>query len=170
MSKRGKSPVIRFRDGTTPDGWAFRWRRWQRCACEGDPRPRVRVVRGFPESRNPIEKPDRETRTLARIRASIMEGSEAEVENIECKRCGPDKPRLAKPPFRTELGKSIEDQICSNCWAEWLQHQTLLINHYGLDPRDAKAREFLYGQIETVLLGGGKGKEVDTSQQGEIKW
>jgi hypothetical protein len=39
-----------------------------------------------------------------------------------------------------------------------------------LDPRDAKAREFLYSQIETVLLGGGDGKQVDTTQQGEIKW
>ncbi len=48
--------------------------------------------------------------------------------------------------------------------------QTLLINHYGLDPRDAEARKFLYGQIETVLLGGGKGKEVDLSQKGEIEW
>ena len=75
------------------------------------------------------------------------------METIECSRCGPEKPTLAKPPFRTELGKRIQEKICSGCWTEWLQHQTLLINHYGLDPRDKKAREFLYGQIETVLLG-----------------
>ena len=99
-----------------------------------------------------------------------MERREAEVETIQCKRCGPEKNKLAKPPFRTELGTSIQEQICSECWAEWLQHQTLLINHYGLDPREKKAREFLYGQIETVLLGRGEGKQVDTSQQGEIEW
>ena len=99
-----------------------------------------------------------------------MERREAEVETIECKRCGPDKPKLARPPFRTELGDSIQERICSQCWADWLQHQTLLINHYGLDPRDAKAKEFLYGQIETVLLGGGEGEQVDTSKQGEIEW
>ncbi len=99
-----------------------------------------------------------------------MKPPEAELETILCKRCGSDKPKLAKPPFRTDLGNSILEQICSDCWADWLQHQTLLINHYGLDPRDAKAREFLYGQIETVLLGGGDGKEIDTSQQGEIAW
>jgi hypothetical protein len=45
-----------------------------------------------------------------------------------------------------------------------------LINHYGLDPREAKSKEFLYGQIETVLLGDGEGKEVDTTQKGEIEW
>ena len=107
---------------------------------------------------------------LAQARASNTECREADVETIECKRCGPDKPKLARPPFRTELGTSIQEQICSECWADWLQHQTLLINHYGLDPREAKAKEFLYGQIETVLLEGGEGKQVDTSQHGEIEW
>ena len=61
-------------------------------------------------------------------------------------------------------------EICHDCWQEWLQHQTLLINHYGLDPRGAKARAFLYEQIEQVLLGEGEGKEIDTSQQGSIEW
>lgn len=93
-----------------------------------------------------------------------------EVETIKCRRCGSDKPTLGKAPFRTELGTRIQEQICSDCWAEWLKHQTLLINHYGLDPREAKARDFLYGQIETVLLGDGEGQQVDTSQKGQIEW
>ena len=76
---------------------------------------------------------------------------------------------MEKPPFRNELGERVHQEICRDCWAEWLQHQTLLINHYGLDPRDPKAREFLYQQIETVLLEGGEGEEVDTSQQGTIE-
>ena len=99
-----------------------------------------------------------------------MGGREATVETIECRRCGPDKPKLSRAPFRTELGERIQGQICSDCWAEWLQHQTLLINHYGLDPRDAKAREFLYSQIEKVLLSDEEGEQVDTSKQGEIEW
>ncbi len=96
--------------------------------------------------------------------------TEVTVETIECRRCGPDKPKLARTPFRTDLGERIQEQICADCWAEWLQHQTLLINHYGLDPRDAKAKEFLYAQIEKVLLGEGAGEEIDTSKQGEIAW
>lgn len=99
-----------------------------------------------------------------------MKRCEVEVGTILCRRCGADKPKLAKAPFRTELGENILERICSGCWADWLQHQTLLINHYGLDPREAKAKEFLYGQIETVLLGDGEGKEVDTGQKGEIEW
>ena len=89
---------------------------------------------------------------------------------IRCARCGEDAAALAKAPFRNDLGTRIQTQICGACWQEWLQHQTLLINHYGLDPRDAKAREFLYEQIEQVLLGGGDGRDIDTSKQGTIEW
>ena len=91
-------------------------------------------------------------------------------ETIRCSRCGNDAAQLPKPPFRNDLGARILAEICGDCWQEWLQHQTLLINHYGLDPREAKAREFLYEQIERVLLGEGEGKEIDTSQQGSIEW
>lgn len=89
---------------------------------------------------------------------------------IQCRRCGEQADALSKPPFRNELGERISAKICASCWGEWLQHQTLLINHYGLDPRDPKSKEFLYGQIEQVLLGEGDGKEIDTSQQGSIEW
>jgi Fe-S cluster biosynthesis and repair protein YggX len=92
------------------------------------------------------------------------------VDTIECRRCGGDAPRLDKPPFRTELGERIRTVICADCWKDWLQHQTLLINHYGLDPREPKAREFLYAQIEQVLLDGGDGREIDTTKQGTIEW
>jgi Fe-S cluster biosynthesis and repair protein YggX len=89
---------------------------------------------------------------------------------IHCRRCGADAPRLGRPPFRTELGERIAAEICEGCWKDWLQHQTLLINHYGLDPRDPKARSFLYEQIERVLLQGGDAEQVDTSRQGDIEW
>lgn len=92
------------------------------------------------------------------------------VETIQCRRCERDAPKLERAPFRNPLGERIHKEICKDCWAEWLQHQTLLINHYGLDPREARAREFLYQQIEKVLLEGGEGEGVDTSQQGKIQY
>ncbi len=93
------------------------------------------------------------------------------METLTCRRCGAENaPRLAKPPFRSDLGERIVASICQRCWAEWLQHQTLLINHYGLDPRDAESRAFLYAQVEEVLLGGGDARQVDTSQKGDIQW
>jgi Fe-S cluster biosynthesis and repair protein YggX len=92
------------------------------------------------------------------------------TESLACRRCGAGAPALEKPPFRSELGTRIQAEICANCWKEWLQHQTLLINHYGLDPREPKSRAFLYEQIEQVLLQGGEGKEIDTTRQGSIEW
>lgn len=96
--------------------------------------------------------------------------TEMSTATITCRRCGDGAPPLEKAPFRSELGERIQREICGDCWKEWLQHQTLLINHYGLDPRDAKSREFLYGQIEEVLLGDGDGKGIDTTKQGSIEW
>ena len=89
---------------------------------------------------------------------------------VHCGHCGKEASSLEKPPFRNELGNRIQAEICQACWSEWLQHQTLLINHYGLDPRDPKAREFLYRQIETVLLRGEEGEDVDTSKKGTIEF
>ncbi len=92
------------------------------------------------------------------------------MDTIECRRCEDTRPALAKPPFRNERGERIQREICQICWGEWLEHQTLLINHYGLDPREPDARTFLYGQIDKVLLGDGEGAEIDTTQEGSIEW
>ena len=90
------------------------------------------------------------------------------METIQCRRCKADAPRLDRPPFRNAIGERVFQEICQNCWKEWLQHQTLLINHYGLDPRDSKARDFLYNQVEVVLLKGESGESIDTSRKGTI--
>ena len=92
------------------------------------------------------------------------------MDTIQCRRCNRNRPGLDKAPFRNAIGDRVHQEICTDCWAEWLQHQTLLINHYGLDPRDPKAREFLYQQIETVLLKGEEGEQVDTSKKGTIEF
>ncbi len=76
----------------------------------------------------------------------------------------PDEP-LARPPFRSELGERIQREICARCWRDWLQHQTLLINHFGLDPRKPEAREFLYAQTRAVLFGEGDVAEIDVTSR-----
>ena len=107
---------------------------------------------------------------LAKYLAAHLFHLKAHVETIVCQRCKKEAPALEKPPFRNPVGERVHAEICRSCWSEWLEHQTLLINHYGLDPRDRKAREFLYSQIEKVLLKGEEGEDVDTSQQGTIEF
>ncbi len=92
------------------------------------------------------------------------------MKTIHCGRCGEQKPALEKAPFRNERGQRIQARVCVDCWDAWLKHQTLLINHYGLDPREQKSRDFLYSQIDEVLLGDGQAEQVDTTKQGSIEW
>jgi len=89
---------------------------------------------------------------------------------IPCRRCGEPKPALARAPFRDARGELILATVCRDCWGDWLKHQTQLINHYGLDPREPEARDFLYAQIDQVLLGDDEPESVDTSQEGKISW
>lgn len=94
---------------------------------------------------------------------------ERAVGQVECRmHPATPGPALERPPFRSELGERIRREVCARCWREWLRHQTLLINHFGLNPREPEAKEFLYGQVRAVLLGEGEVAEIDTSRKGTI--
>ncbi len=86
-----------------------------------------------------------------------------------CRPSAKPAPPLPRPPFRGPLGERIHREICARCWDEWLRHQILLINHFGLDPRKREARDFLYGQIRAVLFDEGEVAEIDTSLKGTIR-
>jgi Fe-S cluster biosynthesis and repair protein YggX len=75
------------------------------------------------------------------------------MAEVNCSRCGRSGAQLTAPPLPGELGNKIYDSICQSCWQDWLQHQTAIINHYGLDLRDPEARQFLTKQTETFLFG-----------------
>lgn len=59
---------------------------------------------------------------------------------------------MAFRPFQNEVGGRAYEQICSDCWAEWLQHQQALINHHALNVQDSKAKEFLFTTMEQFLF------------------
>lgn len=92
------------------------------------------------------------------------------MAEIECSRCGNTGEMLEKPPLRSELGERVHGSICRSCWDEWLRYQTALINHYGLDVRDREARTFLTQNMEAYLFRTGETEEIDTSQEGNIRW
>lgn len=69
-----------------------------------------------------------------------------------CARCGAAEPRLPGPPMPGPMGTQVFERVCASCWQEWLRQQTALINHYGLDLRNAQARQFLTQQTEAFLF------------------
>ena len=78
------------------------------------------------------------------------------MSDVTCVRCGKTAPRIAGLTLPGELGQRILDTICADCWTLWKRQQTQVINHYGLDLRDPKARQMLTQQTETFLFGAEK--------------
>ncbi|MCS6801163.1 MAG: Fe(2+)-trafficking protein [Chloroflexota bacterium] len=51
---------------------------------------------------------------------------------VLCSRCLQTKPALAaKPPGK--YGALVQQQVCQECWNEWMTIMPRFINHYGLN-------------------------------------
>lgn len=92
------------------------------------------------------------------------------MPDIQCTRCGQRGAPLPYAPLNNDLGRRVQNEICQNCWGEWLKYQTMLINHYGLNVRDPEAKKFLSENLEKYLFAAGDADEVDTSKKGTITW
>ena len=92
-------------------------------------------------------------------------------DEIKCARCGQKRPALGYAPLPTELGQKIGAEVCQPCWAEWLQTQTRIINHYGLDLTNPDAQGFLMDNMKGFFYGANEElAQIDTSKEGSIKW
>ena len=65
---------------------------------------------------------------------------------------------LDRVPYPVELGQRIYNNVSKQAWAQWLKHQTMLINEYRLSPIEPKARQFLVAEMEKFFFGGGSTK------------
>jgi len=61
-------------------------------------------------------------------------------------------------PWPGDLGKRVYAHIGKIAWAEWLAHQTMLINENRLSPLDPKHRAYLQAEMEKFLFGDGAEK------------
>lgn len=74
------------------------------------------------------------------------------MATITCTRCGLTGEQQPFRPFQNDIGLRAFEQICQDCWAQWLKTQQQLINHYSLQVREPKAKEFLFAQMEEFLF------------------
>jgi Fe-S cluster biosynthesis and repair protein YggX len=65
---------------------------------------------------------------------------------------------LDRVPYPGPLGQRIYDNVSKQAWAQWLKHQTMLINEYRLSPIEPKARQFLVAEMEKFFFGEGSQK------------
>jgi Fe-S cluster biosynthesis and repair protein YggX len=74
---------------------------------------------------------------------------------VNCIKLGQEAEGLARPPYPGDLGQRIFESVSKQAWADWLRHQTMLINENRLSPMDPKARKFLEEQMDRYFFGEG---------------
>ena len=77
---------------------------------------------------------------------------------VFCEKTRTETEGLDFAPWPGELGKRVFNHIGKAAWAEWLAHQTMLINENRLSPLDPKHRAFLQAEMEKFLFGTGSDK------------
>lgn len=92
------------------------------------------------------------------------------MADVTCTRCGQTRSGFERQPFPGPIGARVVEQICQECWGQWLKQQTMLINHYGLNVMDPQARSFLTKNMQAFLFKAGMEEGVDTSKKGTINW
>ena len=80
---------------------------------------------------------------------------------VFCKKLNKDAPGLAFQTWPGELGQRVFENISQQAWDQWINHQTMLINEYRLNPMDPKAKEMIVGEMEKFLFGDGSDKPAD---------
>jgi Fe-S cluster biosynthesis and repair protein YggX len=74
---------------------------------------------------------------------------------VQCVLLKREAPGLDRLPYPGDLGRRIYESVSREAWAQWLKHQTMLINEYRLTPIEPKARRFLEGEMEKFFFGAG---------------
>jgi Fe-S cluster biosynthesis and repair protein YggX len=77
---------------------------------------------------------------------------------VYCEKTQTETEGLDFAPWPGELGKRVYGHIGKIAWAEWLAHQTMLINENRLSPLDPKHRAYLQTEMEKFLFGDGAEK------------
>lgn len=77
------------------------------------------------------------------------------ARTVQCLKLGKEAEGLAFQTWPGELGKKVFDNISQDAWNMWVNHQTMLINEYRLNPMDPQAKELIVKEMEKFLFGEG---------------
>jgi len=75
---------------------------------------------------------------------------------VHCIKLGIEAEGLPRPPVPGDLGQRIYEQVSKQAWAEWIAHQTRLINEMRLSLAEAESRKLLMTELEKFFFGGGE--------------
>ena len=77
------------------------------------------------------------------------------ARKVQCVKLQREAEGLDFPPYPGELGKRIFEKVSREAWADWIKHQTMLVNENRLNLSDIKARKYLAEQMEAHFFGAG---------------
>jgi Fe-S cluster biosynthesis and repair protein YggX len=80
------------------------------------------------------------------------------ARKVQCVLLKREAEGLDYQPYPGPIGKRIYDSISKEAWAQWVAHQTMLINENRLTTIEPKARAFLVAEMEKFLFGSGSEK------------
>jgi Fe-S cluster biosynthesis and repair protein YggX len=80
------------------------------------------------------------------------------ARQVQCVLLKHEAEGLDYQPYPGPLGKRIYDSVSKEAWAQWVAHQTMLINENRLSTIEPKARAFLVAEMEKFLFGAGSEK------------
>ncbi len=74
---------------------------------------------------------------------------------VHCVKLGKEAEGLDEPPFDSEFGQKIYQNVSKQAWQQWMEHQKMLLNEYRLQPWKPEAQEFLVEQMNNFFFGSG---------------
>ncbi len=74
---------------------------------------------------------------------------------VFCAKLKQELPGLPEPPFDSELGQKIYQQISQKAWDQWMEYCKMLLNEYRLNPARKQDQEVIVRQMEQFLFGEG---------------
>ncbi|MGH9497797.1 MAG: oxidative damage protection protein [Terriglobales bacterium] len=74
---------------------------------------------------------------------------------VFCVKLQKDLPGLDEPPFDTELGKRVYDNVSQQAWNQWIEFCKMLLNEYRLNPARREDQEAIVKQMEQFFFGEG---------------
>ncbi|WP_426133548.1 oxidative damage protection protein [Pseudomonas sp. PWP3-1b2] len=76
------------------------------------------------------------------------------TRTIMCRKYKEELPGLERPPYPGAKGQDVFDNVSAQAWADWMKHQTLLINEKRLNMMNAEDRKYLAGEMDKFFSGG----------------
>jgi Fe-S cluster biosynthesis and repair protein YggX len=74
---------------------------------------------------------------------------------VLCAKLHKELPGLDEPPFDTELGKKVYDNVSQQAWGMWIEYCKILLNEYRLNPSRREDQEAIVKQMEQFFFGEG---------------